>query len=70
MIAMSCSSVVAAVLSGITTYSASTDELGVLNRQKADILQGALAMAWALVMSACSTVALPLQASVRRRASE
>jgi len=69
MIAMSCSSVVAAVLLGITTYSASTDELGVLNRQKADIL-GALAMAWASVMSACSTVALPLQASARRRASE
>ncbi|WAH60607.1 hypothetical protein LZ023_14290 [Pseudomonas silvicola] len=67
---MSSSSVVAAVLLGITTCSASTDELGVRKGQKFDILLGALARAWASVTSACSSVALPLQASARRRASE
>lgn len=64
MIAMSCSSVIAAILLGVTAYGAPPEELGVLREQKAGILLGALAMGWASVVSACTSVISPLVSPV------
>ncbi|MGY4489756.1 hypothetical protein [Pseudomonas sp. TE3610] len=60
MVAMSCASAVAAVLLGVTTYAAPVEDLGVLRDQKPGILLGALAMAWASVVSAWTSVVSPL----------
>jgi len=60
MIAMSCSGFFAAVLLGVTAYGVPPEELGVLKEQKAGILLGALAMGWASVVSACTSVVSPL----------
>ncbi|WP_249675602.1 hypothetical protein [Pseudomonas abieticivorans] len=59
IIAMSCSSVVAAISLGTLTYLSVPEDLGVLRGQKASILIGALVMTWASAMSAYSSVMHP-----------